>query len=361
MSNNTKQTVIHVVSSLKVGGAERFVIDLCQEQLQLGMDVAILSFGLPEDALVKVCRELGLHFFILSGKSWQAQLKRYQLLSKFDVIHLHSPAVLKSLIFHVMLLKNKTLIYTRHGAAPLRETHWVWLHRLARRFISAVTFVSADAQRTFGHHDWHNVPQYIIDNGVKLPTEVITSEHTGMAANIDILRLGSVGRMVKLKSQLSLLQAVSQMDIESQHKIELHFFGDGELRSQLEAFHQQHSGIKAVFHGMETNRENIYPNIDVLVVTSSTEGLSMVILEAMAYGKPVIATRVGGNPMLVKTGETGFLYEFNDIEALSSLISGLLQRNEQRQKLGTQAREWVNQQYSLAKTAGHYKELYSVK
>ena len=359
MSTTGRQSVIHVVSSLKVGGAERFVIDLCQEQVGQGLNVAILSFGLAEDTLVSVCHEHQIPLTITNGKGWRAQKQRLQLLTRFDVIHVHSPAALKSLVFHLFLLKHKKLIYTRHGAAPLNKPHWIRLHRFARSFIHAVTFVSAEAKHSFAHHGWHKVPQYIIDNGVRLPSQALTDNKN--TAHNGVLRLGSVGRMVKLKSQLSLLQAVSQMDSDSQNQLELHFFGDGELRSQLETFHQQHSGIRAVFHGLEIDRQNIYPHIDMLVVTSSTEGLSMVILEAMAYGKPVIATNVGGNPMLVKSGETGFLYEFNDIDELKSVISGVLQNAEIRVKLGRQARSWVEQQYSLTKTAALYRELYNAK
>lgn len=359
MSTTGRQSVIHVVSSLKVGGAERFVIDLCQEQVGQGLNVAILSFGLAEDTLVSVCHEHQIPLTTTNGKSWRVQKQRLQLLSRFDIIHVHSPAALKSLVFHLFLLKHKKLIYTRHGAAPLNKPHWIRLHRFARNFIHAVTFVSAEAKHSFAHHGWHKVPQHIIDNGVRLPSEALTDNKN--TARSSVIRLASVGRMVKLKSQLSLLQAVSQMDSDSQSQLELHFFGDGELRAQLEAFHRQHSGIQAVFHGVEINRQNIYPYIDVLVVTSSTEGLSMVILEAMAYGKPVIATNVGGNPMLVKSGETGFLYEFNDIDELRSLISGLLKKAELRVKLGRQAREWVEQQYSLTKTAVLYRELYNAK
>ncbi|MFT7194177.1 MAG: glycosyltransferase involved in cell wall biosynthesis [Rheinheimera aquimaris] len=65
--------------------------------------------------------------------------------------------------------------------------------------------------------------------------------------------------------------------------------------------------------------------------------------------------------MLVKPGKTGFLYEFNDIDELSSLISALQQRAQDRVKLGRQAREWVEQQYSLTRTAGQYLELYNAR
>lgn len=361
MSTTAKLSVIHVVSSLNVGGAERFVIDLCQEQVAQQMQAAVLSFGLPQDTLVEVCQQQQIPLTVINGKSWREQKQRLQLLSRFDVIHIHSPAALKSLVFHLFLLRHKKLIYTRHGAAPLTKPHWVRVHRFARRFVDYVTFVSAEAKLSFSHHGWHKVPQSVIDNGVRLPpipqaTPASSAQQSALGHNV--LRLGSVGRMVSLKSQISLLKAVAQLDVHNQHLIELHFFGDGELRPQLEAFNQQYTEIKAVFHGVEINRQNIYPHIDALVVTSSTEGLSMVILEAMAYAKPVIATNVGGNPVLVKPGQTGWLYEYDDIQTLAALISDLLNKTADVHNIGIQARDWVAQHYSLTQTADRYRELY---
>lgn len=353
MSSTAKLSVIHIVSSLNVGGAERFVIDLCQEQLAQHITPAILSFGSVQDTLVDVCDTKQIPLTVIKGKSWQEQKRRLALLSGFDVIHIHSPAVLKSLVFHLFFLRHKRLIYTRHGALPLDKLHWVIVHRIARHFINYVTFVSAEAKQNFGYHAWHNVPHLVIDNGVVLPlaNEIFSN-------NNSILKLGSVGRMVGLKGQISLLKAVSQLSKTRQQQVELHFFGDGELRVELETYAEQHVKAKTVFHGVEINRENIYPHIDALVVTSSTEGLSMVILEAMAYGKPVIATNVGGNPVLVKPEQTGWLYEYNDISALAELITNAIDEPQLLVKFGLQAREWVAEYYSLERTATCYQELY---
>jgi L-malate glycosyltransferase len=352
MSTTVKQSVIHVVSSLNVGGAERFVIDLCQQQAEQQLAPAILSFGTAEDALVEVCRALHIPVTVIGGKDWRAHKQRLTLLSRFDIIHIHSPAALKSLVLHLYLLRRKLLVYTRHGAAPLTKPHWKRLHKFARYFINYVTFVSAEAQQSFSHHGWHKVPQHIIDNGVKVPPLP-----TKTAAGTTI-RLGSVGRMVSLKSQISLLKAVAQLSAAQQQRLELHFYGDGELRSELEVFHRAHPTISAVFHGIETNRENIYPHIDALVVTSRTEGLSMVILEAMAYARPVIATNVGGNPVLVKPDVTGWLYQYDDISELARLISMILNQPGLLHDMGLQARDWIEQHYSLAQTASYYQDLY---
>ena len=352
MSNAAKLSVIHVVSSLNVGGAERFVIDLCQEQTQQHMDNAILSFGSEADALVNVCHENQIPLYVVGGKSWRVQRKRLTLLSRFDVIHIHSPAALKSLIFHLFFLRHKKLIYTRHGAAPLNKPHWRRVHSLARNFIDCVTFVSAEAKQNFSHHAWHKTPQHVIDNGVKMPG-VLTAP-----IQQSVLNLGSVGRMIPLKSQISLLKAVSQLPLAQQQKLALHFFGDGELRQTLELFSKEHVKAPCHFYGLELDRHRIYPALDALVVTSSTEGLSMVILEAMAFAKPVIATAVGGNPVLVKPEYTGWLYAFDDVTELQQIIQTLLAQPEQLTQRGLAGRQWVSEHYSLSQTAKRYLDLY---
>lgn len=355
MSTADKLSVIHVVSSLNVGGAERFVIDLCQEQIEQQMTTAILSFGSPQDTLTAVCHDAKISLTVSSGKSWREQKQRLALLSQFDVIHIHSPAALKSLVFHLFLLRRKNIIYTRHGAAPLTKPHWVRVHRFARLFVNAITFVSTEAKQNFSHHNWNKVPQYVIDNGVRVPSRCENER------SASVIRLGSVGRMISLKSQISLLKAVAQLSDAEQQHVELHFFGDGVLRHELELFYKQNLSAKAVFHGIEIDREAIYPNIEALVVTSSTEGLSMVILEAMAYGKAVIATNVGGNPVLVKDGQTGWLYEYDDIAELKRLLLEVIKGPEPLLQCGTQARQWVAEHYALSNTAKRYQALYCAK
>ncbi len=106
------------------------------------------------------------------------------------------------------------------------------------------------------------------------------------------------------------------------------------------------------------NPEELFSSIDIYVCPSETEGFSNVLLEAMACGKPVIATNVGGNPEIVLDGQTGFLVPCGSPEALAEAAETLLRQPALRTDMGVRGRERVEQEFSLAKMIQTYQHLY---
>ena len=345
--------VAHVVGSLKIGGAERFVIDLCEVQKNNDIAPVIISLGQPGEDLERECHQLNTPVFSFKHSLFIKLAKVFSQLRKCDVVHIHTPHALK-FIFQLLPFLGAKCIYTRHGAAPLAGSHWIKLHLKAEKFVDAITFVSQEGADNFQKtHDWKTVQSSVIDNGVLIqPIEKIKPESL-------VLRVGSVGRMIPLKSQITLLQAASLLPLPIQEKLEIHYFGDGECLPILKAFNeQQHWPVKVIFHGMVNDRDKIYSSFDVLAVTSETEGLSMVIIEAMANRIPVVATNVGGNPKLVIEGETGHLFDYSDDQKLASLISGFAQDTQTINTLGNGAFSYIKDNFSLETSAKKYAELY---
>jgi glycosyltransferase involved in cell wall biosynthesis len=99
--------------------------------------------------------------------------------------------------------------------------------------------------------------------------------------------------------------------------------------------------------------------MDLFVLPSLSEGLSLALLEAMAAGKPVVATRVGGNPELVKSGRTGLLVQPNDPVALATNISTLLSDPAKILEYGEHGRERVLACFGMDKMVDGYSRLYS--
>ncbi len=344
--------IAHIVCSLNIGGAERFVIDLCNTQKCIDLNPAVISLGQVDDLLIDECRASNILVACYGGSSIIKICRVFLVLLKFDCIHIHSPYALKFL--HVCLpFLGKKIIYTRHGAAPFASSHWLKLHKKAQRYVNAITFVSREGSDNFHHqHGWHNIPSFVIDNGVLINPVTQTKS--------DKLRFGSVGRMIPLKHQISLLQAIALLPLEFQKKIEVNFFGDGECLANLKAFQQKNIADVAVnFHGMVCDRELIYTNIDVLVVTSETEGLSMVIIEAMANNIPVIATDVGGNPKLVINGQTGWLFDYNDKHMLAAYMQRLINNQALIAEYGNNAFTYISENFSIDSAAKKYAELYN--
>jgi glycosyltransferase involved in cell wall biosynthesis len=113
-----------------------------------------------------------------------------------------------------------------------------------------------------------------------------------------------------------------------------------------------------VFAGFRPDMERFYPIIDVSVLTSLSEGLSMTILESMSFGLPVVATRVGGNAELVRDGETGFLVPVRDPESFARRVVQLLTDAQLRDRMGEAGRAVVEEGFTMAKTAARYSDQY---
>ena len=101
-----------------------------------------------------------------------------------------------------------------------------------------------------------------------------------------------------------------------------------------------------------------YQNCDVFCFLTLGEPLGIAILEAMACGKPVIASKIGGPAEIVKDAETGFLVNPRDTEAIAERIIRLIKDGKLRKKMGRKARKIVVEKYSLEKISEEYHKLY---
>lgn len=346
--------ICHLLSSLKIGGAERFVIDLSLQQQKNGHEVTIISFGASSDELYKVVKQEQINIILLKKRWYSANKHTYNTLKSFDVLHIHSPVTLKALLLTMPFYNKTKMIYTRHGEGKYDSLTWKIVHRCVKPYISALTFVSEKGQQAFNRvHQWRNKKQQVIENGISLPSVA------SPAVFDKKLKLGSVGRMVDLKKQAHLIEAWALLNENEREGIELHFIGDGECKSQLEQMAKNLSPSKNIkFHGFMNERHTIQQLFDVLVVTSQSEGLSIAILEAMIESKAVIGTDVGGNPKLIHNQETGVLYPYGDIEALKKAIILYFNNNDIAKEHGMNALNHVTQHYSLMNATQQYEALY---
>lgn len=136
-------------------------------------------------------------------------------------------------------------------------------------------------------------------------------------------------------------------------------FGTGRDEPSLRAAATER-GLDRVlqFAGFRTDIERFYPALDVSVLTSLSEGLSIAVLESMNHGVPVVATRVGGNPELVVEGETGFLVPPRNPEAFAERVTALLRDPVLRRRLGAAGRRRVEERFDIRAAASRYLAVY---
>lgn len=137
-------------------------------------------------------------------------------------------------------------------------------------------------------------------------------------------------------------------------------FGDGVECARLERLIAE-CGLEDAFRlaGFRGNLDQLWPNADLMVLPSFTEGLPNVVLEASAAGIPVIATAVGGTPEAVSDGRTGLLVPPGDPIALSAAVVELLTDPLTRRKFGMAGRAFVREQFSFAVQAAQYLALFA--
>jgi sugar transferase (PEP-CTERM/EpsH1 system associated) len=178
----------------------------------------------------------------------------------------------------------------------------------------------------------------------------------------DLWLVGTVGRMQMVKAQPLLVRAfatVLRRRPELRSRLRLAMVGDGPLREQCRRMLEEEglAGL-AWLPGERRDVPDVMKALDCFVLPSMVEGISNTILEAMACGVPVVATRVGGNPDLVDDGRNGRLVPPSDADAMADAIEALATDAPRALELGRNARAEVERSFSLRSMAAAYSDLY---
>ena len=174
-----------------------------------------------------------------------------------------------------------------------------------------------------------------------------------------------VSRLVPVKGHQYLISAIPEV-LENVPSAKLVLVGDGELRDELEQ-RALNLGVKdsVIFTGLRHDVPELLAMSDLFVLSSINEGMGRVLVEAMAVGLPVVATRVGGVPDVVVDGETGILVPSENSKALASAIVKLLKDENMRQRMGEAGRRRVNPAFGVEamvrKIESVYEELIAQK
>ena len=174
----------------------------------------------------------------------------------------------------------------------------------------------------------------------------------------DYLLVGMVGRLVPIKNHRMFIDAIKVL-ITNGMKVKALIVGDGQLRRELENYAEQIE-IKnnVLFLGWRKDLENIYPDLDVVCLTSLNEGTPVSLIEAMASGKPVVATDVGGVRDVVNEGKSGFLVPSGDVNRFADSLSELLKNDSMRSTMGVYARKSVMVKFTKERLVKDTEDLY---
>ena len=168
--------------------------------------------------------------------------------------------------------------------------------------------------------------------------------------------VGRVSRLVEEKDPETFVRAAALVQARHPHT-NFVIAGDGPLRAQLEALAQR-LGARITFLGNCTNVPAVLAAFDIFAYPTLGDSFGFVNAEALAMGKPVISTRVGAVPELVRDGETGFLIEPQDAWGLAQCICYLLNEPEIGRRMGSQGRQLIETKFDLKQEVTAMADLY---
>jgi len=369
----SKIVVASVISNLEYGGAQRQLVEIANNLDRNQVEHHIVSLA-PYVPLADSLRDrTRLHVI---EKRWQfdatvvfrlaAALKRI----KADVVHGYLFDADMAARLAAKLAGTPVVVAAERNADYNMLMRKQIGYRLTKGLVDVCIANSAAgaaySQRLLGYREYRVVP-----NGVN------TERFAPVATNTDLRRaigvqdadfvIGMVASFKHQKNHGMLFRGV-RAAVERGVPVRLVLVGDElyaglggttEYRQQMQQWLEE-SGLRerCLFLGNRLDLERVYPAFDVSVLTSHFEGTPNVVLEAMACGVPVVVTDVSDNKTLVPNGRVGFVVAPDDAADLCERLVLLFEKRDLRARLGSEARDWVEQEYSTSRLAERTRRIY---
>ena len=285
------------------------------------------------------------------------------LREKPDVLHVHWPFPHGLMAFPASCLLGIPMAFSFHGAELLLMRKFGFVKPILRwltRSIGAVTANSSFTCKLIQDHIYQG-PIAMIPYGLTIEAKSPKPRAEGA-----IPRLLFVGRLDERKGLRYLLEAMPK--ILADQPVELRIVGKGHLEAEVKAQCQEMGLDQAVrFLGFVTKEElaEEYAACDVFVLPAivdskgDTEGLGIVMIEALAHGKPVIASNVGGIPDVITNGKTGILIPEKDPDALTTAVIDMLNHPDQANSLGKAGLADIQSRFSWKKILPQWQAVFS--
>jgi glycosyltransferase involved in cell wall biosynthesis len=284
-----------------------------------------------------------------------------------DIVHTHLAKAGTIGRIAARVVGARVVIHTYHGTVfrgyfgPRKSRAFIEIERALSHVTTRIVAITAGQRRdliALGIGDERKVVE--IPLGLPLAEFLDPLDRSSARAALQIDRdvplIAIVARLVPVKDVSMFLKAMASVPSPAVALV----VGDGFLRAELEA-ESVALGLseRCRFLGWRADVKSIYAAADVIALTSQNEGSPVSIIEAMAAGKAVVATAVGGVPDVVTDGSTGTLVPAGDAQAFSAAVRGLLADPLRRERLGAAARRAVYPAYDARRLIADMSSLYS--
>ncbi len=363
--NSTKVKILHLTTDSRIVGTEKNIIDLVTHLDKDRYENIVVAL-MPGRELMNKLRALGIKAECLAMRSKFDLLEGFRL---YRVIKDGRADILHTYLFHANILGR---VVGKLARAPViissirvmeRRRHHLWIDWLTNWMVDVETCV-CEAVREFTIQKARIRPEKLVTilNGIDVEQYDLNidtgdkKKELGVDSNYPIL--GVAGRLHEQKGHVYLLKAMPWI-IREHPKAVLLVAGDGPLRRKLENLCSKLLiDTKIKFLGIRYDIKEIMSMVDVFILPSLWEGMPNVLLEAMALGRAIVATRVGGVEELIDDGASGILVAPGDEEQLAEAIIGILARPNGGGVLGREARKEVSRKFSPENMVSGTEKLY---
>jgi glycosyltransferase involved in cell wall biosynthesis len=363
--------VLQLITSLERGGAENHLLALLThaDRQAFEVETAVLS---GEGELVPIFRQAGIAVHLLRARNRFDPLALGRLVrllreGRFDILHSHlfRADIYAGLAVARLGERRPLLVSTRHNDDRFFLNPFVGLvhYGVSARQDLIIAISDHIARFTVSRGVRHPERVRRVYHGLEPPvTQALEREgqHIRQELGIgpDAFLVGNVGRLALQKGQRHLIAAMPLL-LERVPRARAIIAGGGDLEDYLRVLASD-MGVAERVHVLGPRRDvpALMHAVDVFVMPSIWEGFGLVLLEAMAAGRPIVASRVATIPEVVADGETGLLVPVGDPLALADALAQLAEDPDRAARMGEAGRERLRRQFSVEKMVGDTELLY---
>lgn len=365
--------ICYIVDNISFRGGERTFAQLAMGLDRNRYDVHMICS--PGGRFVEMLEEAHISTFPVNMRNkWNLlavlPMAHYLKQHRFDIVHTQGRGdpfgrIAARLARVPLVISTTAMIVSRYWGVELwRQLLYRAIDRVTNPLVEHWIVVNRESAEVLVKD--YGIPQdrvTVILNGIE-PEQYAFSQvrrdtwRTRWGVKRDALVVGAIGRLTWQKGFEYLIRAWPQVCAQVSNA-RLFILGDGELEGELKTL-ADHLGITdtCVFTGFEPNVPAALAGMDVFVLPSIIEGLPMVLLEAMAAGKPVAASRIVGSLEVVTENVDGLLVEPGDADSLAAVLIRLLQSPDLVARLGAAAQCTVRQQFTVERMTQETDALY---
>lgn len=365
-----KINILHIYQNSKIGGVQQQLLSLLKAYNRERFNPIFCCLG-PKEEIGKEIEGTGIEFIPLNKL-------RYNRFSPGIVLELHR--LMKKKQIHVVRThRYRSNLYGRLAAflagvpviiASVHDNYRTdkrpkrrIMNRILSKITDKIVAVSEDVKEDIMRYDRIDPSKIeVIPNGIDVerfnPEKNTTDIRKEFSLEEDDIVIGFIGRIVTAKGLEYLLDALPYLKGEFK-SIKFLIVGEGSLVEELKERAKKNNIFDNIlFTGKRRDIPEILASINIFVMPSIAEGFPNALLEAMAMGKPIVTTEVGGIPEIVKNGFNGLLVPPRDTVSLSKAIKELISNDRLAAKLGQAARDLVHDNLSIKAIAQKWQSLY---